>query len=187
VLEIHRPSAVPGMLANELLHGWPSYLAYIVAFFYVSVVWFNHHYLFEQLAKVDLPLSWINFAVLGTIALIPFPTGVLAGAIRDGNLMDQQTAVLLYAIVSAVMSAAWIPLFAYVNSHPDLVKSDAPQESFSAQITRPVVGVVLYVIGGILGWFVHPAVAVAIFILAVGYYAVTSTGIRPPSSAKKSQ
>ncbi len=57
VLEIHRPSAEPGSLAQELLKEWPSYIAYGVAFLYVGVIWLNHHYLFERLQKVDFALN----------------------------------------------------------------------------------------------------------------------------------
>lgn len=133
---------------------------------------------FSRLAHTDFILNWINLGILGTAALIPFPTGVLAAAFRDNNLADQRAAVVVYALIALLMCAAWIPIFVHLARNPTMLRDDLPPNSFDGEVVRPLTGVGSYLVAALVGWIVHPLAASAIFVLVVVYYAATSQGAK---------
>ena len=110
-------------------------------------------------------------------ALMPFPTGVLAEAFQSGNIADQRAAVVLYGIVAGLMSAAWVPIFPYLERQRAKLAPTVPSGYFHAQRSRPWIGVFAYVVAILVGWLINPWLAILIFVLMVIYHAWTSEGV----------
>src|SRR6266513_1827739 len=71
-------------LARDLLHSWPSLAAYVVSFVVIGIMWFNHHSIFAHFVRVDRMLVYLNLLLLLTVVFIPYPTGILGEALRQG-------------------------------------------------------------------------------------------------------
>jgi uncharacterized membrane protein len=63
ILEIKVPSQDHGSLA-ALLRQWPSYLAFLMSFTYIGVMWINHHRMFTHIKRSDDVLLLLNLLLL---------------------------------------------------------------------------------------------------------------------------
>jgi uncharacterized membrane protein len=179
VLELRVPEHEPGGLLRGLLHEWPSYLAFALSFVYIGVIWLNHHALLRLIGGMTLVLNWINLSVLFGTVVIPFATIVLASALaQHSNDYDRRVAVVLYALTAALMSVPWLVLFGYLRRHSELLSPGVTHEYIRSQSLRPLTGLVLYGLSGVLGWFVDPILGLVLIILMITYHALTSEGLR---------
>jgi uncharacterized membrane protein len=177
VLDLRPPEAEPGGLDRGLTDQWPTYVAFLTSFLYVGVVWLNHHAAFRRIRLVDRGLHWTNLGLLFTTALLPFPTAVVADAIEAGEPADARTAVVLYAVIGSLLCVSWLVFFIYLASHPELAEDGIEQRFFERECSRPLVGLLLYVLAGVLGAVIDPAIALALFLFVPAFYAVTSHGL----------
>lgn len=177
VIELRVPEYHEGELLTGLLGEGASYLAFVVSFVYIGVLWLNHHALLRLIRGTTLTLSWINLGVLFGAVIIPFPTAVLASAFTHGDTDDQRAAVTLYALAAALMSAPWLVFFGYLHRHPALLERRVSPEYVRTQRLRPVTGLILYGLSGLLGWFASPLLGLIGVIVMIIYHAVTSEGL----------
>ena len=63
-----------GLSARVLLLAWPSYVAYVVSFLTIGIMWMNHHTIMAHVGRVDRPLLVLNLLLLMGIVAVPFPT-----------------------------------------------------------------------------------------------------------------
>jgi len=95
ILEIKVPKlshdSDPAALAAELLGLWPSYLAFLLSFFAILIMWINHHGLFSMVRRVNPGFLYANGFLLLLISFVPFPTSVLAEYL-DGKALNAAAA-----------------------------------------------------------------------------------------------
>jgi len=65
-------------LLLELARHWTAYVAYLMSFVVILVMWVSHHRIFAMTAKVDRPFLFWNGLLLMLICIVPFPTSLLA-------------------------------------------------------------------------------------------------------------
>lgn len=169
VLELAIP-AIRGGFEQELIGEWVGYVAYLAGFASIGVLWMGHHTVFSRIRAVDSGLLWRNLVLLLAVSVVPFPTAVIASAFRVGTERDQAAAVLSYAVVGIASGVAWLLLFSYLRAHRNLVDPDSDPHFF--RLTEPLVTVVGYAIAGLVGWFVSPRAALAIFLVFPLLYVV---------------
>jgi TMEM175 potassium channel family protein len=170
VFDIQSPELEPGQsLANGLWEQWPSYLAYVLAFAQIGVIWLNHHRLYEQVKTVDGPLQLLNLNLLMWIALIPFPTGVVADFIRDGG-ERAETAVAVFSGLLLLTSISFASLYAWVTHDARLIHAMPPRNVVRAARLRFGIGLAFYSLALIVS-FLAPYVALGMHALSATYYA----------------
>jgi len=65
-------------LYHSLLNLWPSFLAFLLSFTTILIMWINHHGFFKYLRKIDSAFLYANGFLLLMITFINFPTVILA-------------------------------------------------------------------------------------------------------------
>lgn len=112
VLEIQVPHlgtpAAGDALWAALASLWPSYLAFILSFFVILIMWVNHHELMRLVRAVDYPLLFANGFLLLMVTFVPFPTAVLAEHLATP---EAAAAVTFYCGTFIIISLTWGWLF----------------------------------------------------------------------------
>jgi uncharacterized membrane protein len=169
-VRVPRDATLQGQtLAAALLQQWPTYLAYIMSFLQVGVVWANHHMMFHHIRRSDHVLLVCNLLLLLSTAVLPFTTSLLAEYAYRGKA-DFTLAALLY---SGALGCAGL-FFNAIWTHAlraGLVNPRADPHRLYALRQHWGLVPVFYGIAFLLA-FVDPRLSVGIYALLLFYYAL---------------
>jgi|tagenome__1003787_1003787.scaffolds.fasta_scaffold20624896_2 uncharacterized membrane protein len=177
VLEIHVPEHPEEGLARALVDQWPAYASYVVSFFVIGIIWINHHAVFDHLVRVDRALLFLNLLLLFGVALLPWPTNVLATYMQEGGA-DERVAAVLYTGVMTLMGASFGALWTYATRHRRLLDDSLSTEEIRLRTRRFTIGAPVYAFAMLVG-LVSAAACLVINALLAVYYALPAGGAIP--------
>ena len=171
VLELDVPPGSEEDLLGALAGQWPSYLAYVVSFSTIGAVWLVHTVITEYLDRATSGLIRLNLLLLLVVALLPFPTRLLADYIGDDT--PERVATTVYGVNLLLCSAlVWVLWRFAVRER--LVRADSTDEDLETLSKRLRPSLASYVVMIALGLFL-PVLAV-IGYLAVAVYIIVPVG-----------
>ncbi|WP_327321558.1 TMEM175 family protein [Streptomyces sp. NBC_01210] len=120
-LDITLPAGLdPAGFAHALGDAMPNVWAYALSFLVISAFWRGHHQIFRYTREVDGTVIRLGLLSLGLVALMPFPTTLLA------EYGDLSQSVAVYSGAVAAMGATQLALAVAVWKRPWLGSAALP-------------------------------------------------------------
>ena len=168
VLDIGIPASEFDDLWSAIFHEWPAYLGYATSFLTIGGIWLAHHGVFRRLQYANNRVMRINLLLLMAVSFLPFPTRLVAEAIRDDSA--ERAAAIFYGACLLVIALLFSALWGAVALDRALLKPEVSDDEVNAILlaTSPSIG------------FYAVAIALAIVapqLAALGYLLIAVLGI----------
>jgi len=176
VLELKVPeSAEP----HALLATLPILAAYVLSYINVGLYWNNHHHLLQSVEHIDGRGLWANLMLLFWLSLVPF----VIRWMDEAGFAALPVAAYGFVLGMSAVGYLWL-------QHEVIRVNGGPESRLARALGRDWKGR-LSLIGYFLGTplaFVHPLIAVAIYVIIAGVWLVPDRRIEhrlPPASADR--
>jgi len=173
VLDLPRPQH-SRQLVHDLLQQWPSYVAYLVSFITLGILWIEHHGMMGAVRSIDRRFLERTLAFLLFISVIPWPTALAADYARQGS-GEARAVAILYAATMLMMGLTFAWGWRYLTLHAELV-SEPARRAFPAGTHRALLGGLVYLLAiGVA--FISPLASFAIDAAVAVYFAISKSEV----------
>lgn len=175
VLDLRVPTpAGDGSLIQRLIEMWPSYVAYVISFLAIGIMWINHHSMLRRLSGVDHSVLLLNILLLMCIVVLPFTTSLMATYLNEPS--GGHLAAVIYAGSFLVTSLVFVALqYHLLWRRPHLLRESMTATSRRTIVLRALVAPPVYLVAraaGLLTPYLTLAVCVAVgvfYLLPMGW------------------
>jgi uncharacterized membrane protein len=171
VLSLSIPSIISTNLEVSYVKGLgPLVLSYVMSFLILAVFWVRHHNMFNFIKHVDTSFLWLNIVFLLTVGFIPFSTELI------GRFPTTELSAVIYGANLIATGICTQGIWVYATRRKLLI-SNVLDEKLMNRVNRRLSGGPVIYLGAILISYISgiPQIAIAIYVVALAYYVLTSS------------
>ena len=146
VLEVKIPPPQTPGLANLVWQQWPAFLAYVISFVTILIMWVNHHAIFKLVHRTDHTFQIINGLLMLVITFVNYPTAVLAEHMQTADAGDRIFAAAFYSATFILISIMFQVLWHYATGKRRLVRKSVDPALIATITSQYRFGPLLYVV-----------------------------------------
>jgi uncharacterized membrane protein len=155
-------------LETALLNQWPAYLAYVISFATVLIMWANHHRMFRHIRRANHTFLLLNGLLLMLVTVVPFSTSLLAEHILQPGAV---TAAAIYSYTFLMIGAAFNAVWIYASQNARLLGHTHDAAAIAAITRQYKYGPIWYAAALLLA-FVNAKSSVAACLLLAIFFAL---------------
>ncbi|TQM21423.1 TMEM175 family protein [Chryseobacterium aquifrigidense] len=174
VLDLHFPEENSIQNGNDLLiflkNQWPAFLAFILSFFSIFIMWVNHHKIFKQIYSRNSAITFANGLILFLVSAVSYPTALLARYF-DGEASS--VVVALYTGIFVLINLAYNLLWFLATRNKKLLRPGITDTAIKKIHNNYLYGLPIYVMALILSFWI-PALSLLIILGLWIFWALSS-------------
>ncbi|GEJ43971.1 TMEM175 family protein [Chryseobacterium sp. ON_d1] len=174
VLDLHFPEENSIQNGNDLLvflkNQWPAFLAFILSFFSIFIMWVNHHKIFKQIYSRNSAIMFANGLILFLVSAVSYPTALLARYF-DGEASS--VVVALYTGIFVLINLAYNLLWFLATRNKKLLRPGITDAAIKKIHNNYLYGLPIYVVALILSFWI-PALSLLIILGLWIFWALSS-------------
>ncbi len=174
VLDLHAPDINTVKNGAELLHylknEWTAYLAFTLSFFSIFIMWVNHHKIFKQIYSRNTAIMFANGLILFLVTAVSYPTALLS---RYFEGEASSISVAIYTGIFVLINISYNLLWFIASNNKKLLRPGITNSAIKKIRNNYLYGFPTYLIAFGIS-FHYPAAALAISMLLLVYWAVSS-------------
>jgi len=179
VLDLKVPASAN--VGHELVRQWPSYVAFMVSFLTIGIMWVNHHHMFKLIERTTHAFLMLNVLFLMPLCFLPFPTSLVAQNFHDPAA--RKVPAIVYGLTMVVIAIMFNVVWRYAARGRRLLVDGVDDEALARMNRSYASGPVTYAVCTLVA-FVSPLASLAGYAALAAYWLLPGSGVRATVTLK---